>query len=205
MSKVYPLNPNYSIIYDKHFNLPNFETASQLAYYNDDDIGSKSKQGVEIPDLTIGLHTYTLNSLTWQERQDLLENDRVRLFDRTLLRNVLRNSKIEVPYRCHAKRATDNFPAFTFGLWEAKKAAAADSHQTALVQSGPKVKTLLRWQRNLYDRAGVIASPLVWWFGSVGSNWKIYGCYAERHSFTTESCSYVMLPIVILWTLADVS
>jgi hypothetical protein len=156
---------------------------------------SKNKRGVgfERADVTIGLCTYNLSQESWRERKDLLQNDRVNLFDRIFLGKLEDRFGIRDPFKRSRNRTSYDLPAFAFGLWEAKKAAANDNHHTASFQSARKLKTLLRSQRSLYEKASVSAYPLVWHFTSVGSTWTVYGCYFRpvSHQEKSNCVSYV--------------
>lgn len=83
---------------DQHFNLPNFDISPQLSYHDDDDGHIKGSNSIQIPDATIGLYTYDLNKKPWVDRKDLIDNDRVKLFDKKALSDCLKSFELEGPY-----------------------------------------------------------------------------------------------------------
>ena len=144
------------------------------------------KEGV--PDVTFGLGTYNLNLPPWrsEEMVDLVQNDRVRLFDKDTIRENLATFELAGP---NTKKKThyvsSAYPLFSFALWEAKK-ATGETHDTAFLQTAANVKTLLRFQRRAFDEAKLgeepqceDVCPLVWYFSSVGSDWQLWGCFEE--------------------------
>ena len=171
---------------DQHFNLPNFDIAHQLAYH-DDDGKISGTNSIQIPDATIGLYTYNLTREPWVKREDLIDNDRVKLFDKQALTDCLNHFELNGPYRKHSSNyVTAAHPMFGFGLWEAKK-GKAENHSKTFLQTARKLATLLRWQRNIFDKAELEdACPLVWFFSSVGQSWEIYACYEEKNPHSQE-------------------
>jgi hypothetical protein len=165
----------------EHFNLPNFDTASQLAYPEFENEGKK------IPDLTIGLHSYNLTE--WTEIDTLLHNDRVRLFDQKLLRELENKELLVPPFMLPGSsgtRVSDMSLTFPFGFWEAKREGGGYDHQSAQKQNAKKVKMILNWQDQIRKRANVPWVPLVWYFVSVGSKWEIHACHFEQNSVAAE-------------------
>lgn len=144
------------------------------------------KQGV--PDVTFGLGTYNLKRPPWcsEERVHLVQNDRVRLFDKDAIEKTLATFGLAGPNTKNKTHFVSNaYPVFSFGLWEAKK-ATGDTHDKAFLQTATKVKTLLRFQRLVFNKAKLGEEPqcedicpLVWYFSSVGSDWQLWGCYEE--------------------------
>lgn len=163
---------------DDHYNPPNFSLYPQLPI------------GQSIPDATIGLSTYDLRLEPWRhpEWNDLIQNDRVRLFD---TEHVVRNRALFGLERPNRSKKTPHlnwtpYPVFNFALWEAKK-TTGDTHGKALLQTAASIKTLLQRQRHVFDEAKLSdepqckdVCPLVWFFSSVGSDWQLWGCYEEK-------------------------
>lgn len=173
----------------EHLNLPNFDTVSQLAYPECEDEGKK------IPDLTIGLHSYNLTE--WSEIDALLHNDRVRLFDQKLLRQLENENLLIPPFVVPGSsrtRVSDMSLTFPFGFWEAKREGGGYDHQSAQKQNARKVKMILDWQDEVRKKAEVPWLPLVWYFVSVGSKWEIHACHLEENSRATEGRICVRSP-----------
>ncbi len=145
----------------------------------------------QIPDVTIGLLTYDLRRDPWRQMGDLVENDRVKLFDKQPLAKLLKLFELEEPYtRASSRFITASYPMFSFGLWEAKK-STGDNNVKAYLQTARKLATLLRWQRRIFDAARCEDfCPLVWFFSSVGSSWEVSGCF-ERKNPSDEGYTYV--------------
>lgn len=78
---VNPYYPEVILTRDQHFNLPNFDIAPELKYL-DDDGDIKGSSSYQIPDATIGLYTYDIKRKPWTNRSDLIDNDRVELFEK---------------------------------------------------------------------------------------------------------------------------
>lgn len=186
-------NVSISDCHDRHFNLPNFNKAQELPYY-DDDGEVHCKPGVQIPDMTIGLLTYDINKKPWHQREDLLGNDRIKLFDRGVLDAILKHFELEAPYREIKNKPrfiAGSHPMFAFALWEAKKPTSSDNHITTLQQTARKLATLIRWQVKIYGKAKFgECNPLVWFFSSVGSTFEVFGCYGVEQP-TGEGHTYV--------------
>ena len=169
--------------------MPNFDNSQQLSYPEFEDEQKK------IPDLTIGLLSYDLNN--WSDSTDirLLQDDRVRLFDRKLLRKLELEGELEVPFirpGSSSKRVADLFLTFPFGFWEAKREGGGYDHQSAQKQNSLKIKMILGWQEQIGKRADVPWVPLVWYFVSVGSKFEVHGCHFERSLFGRKCVSLIM-------------
>ncbi|MCJ1384536.1 hypothetical protein MMC17_007653 [Xylographa soralifera] len=184
---------------DLHSNLPNLDYADQLTYLDDDHHNDgSSKLTSETPDATLGLCTYDLSIEPWISRNDLMDNDMVRLFDKKSLRGLLEHFDLKTPYKNKDINSvvTMSYPMFSFGLWEAKK-TFGDNNDIAFTQTVRKLATLLRWQRMIFNKAKCKYSvPLVWSFTSVGSKWEIYGCYECKKTHGKE----YKYPMVHLWS-----
>jgi hypothetical protein len=116
----------------------------------------------------------------------MLEDDRVRLFDQKLLRNLENKGYLEVPFirpGSSAKRVADMCLTFPFGFWEAKREGGGYDHQSAQKQNAVKVKMILAWQEQVGKRAEVPWVPLVFYFVSVGSKFEVHGCHFEDNLF----------------------
>ena len=175
----------------EHFNLPELDTKWQLRHYDDDRDISGSKEGsVQVPDLNIGFQTYNVNNLPWKDRSgkecyDRRAKYRIEPFDRKFLGGLLPRFGLQHPYQLPKHRVMDDYPIFSFGIWEAKQSGGKDTHQSALTQSGRKLATLLRWQFDLFETAREktdckLADPLVWLFTNIRSSWEIHACHIEQ-------------------------
>lgn len=164
--------------------------ARNLYYIHDPNKLDDSRKGSLKPDLTVGLCTYRRETYPWYQHE-LTNDDRVKLFDRTFLSGLLRNSQIPPLYHRASNQATDDTPQFPFIIWEAKKATAPDTHQTAANQTARSVKTTLTWQQNFYEKSEVQERPFVWHFNNIGADWKVYICYTRPSSTTRETTVYV--------------
>ena len=155
----------------------------------------QGSNGIQIPDATLGLCTYDRVNEPWILREDLMDNDRVKLFEKEALIDILEHFELQGPYSSNStKFGTAPFPMFGFGLWEAKK-VLGDNHAQAFVQTARKLATLLRWQRAVFQKAKCEdCRPLVWFFSSVGSSWEICGCYDTKDS-RSEGYRYVSLAL----------
>src|SRR5438034_7781501 len=107
----------------------------ELGYVNDNEEDDDNRKDVLKPDVTIGLCTYNLNMYPWIQVPTLVDNDRIKLFDRKLLRDLRDHFEIPPHYQLTQNRAKDSFPQFPFALWEGKKASAPHNNQTALNQT----------------------------------------------------------------------
>lgn len=146
------------------------------------------RQSYQTPDATLGLCTYILSQAPWAQREDLINNDRVKLFDNVVLTETLDHFELQGPYRNVS--SNPYAPMFGFGLWEVKKSDAGN-HTKTFRQTARKVATLLRWQRKIFDTARCEdCRPFVWFFSSVGPDWQIWGCY-ETKKPRNEGYQYV--------------
>jgi len=129
----------------------------------------------------------------------LIDDDRVKLFDKEALTDCLKHFELKGPYwKDSSKYVTAAYPMFGFGLWEAKK-SSAENHSKTFLQSARKAATLLRWQRKIFDKARCEdACPLAWIFSSVGSDWEIYGCY-EKKNPRSQGYLYVSFDVPRHW------
>jgi hypothetical protein len=165
--------------------------ARDLSFIKDVKQPSSSRKGSLKPDLTIGLCTYNLDAHPWHKGHKLATNDRVKLFDRRFLNNLREHFKIPLLYHLRKNQAKDDSPQFPFALWEAKRAIASDTHQTASNQTARDLRTILMWQQDFYKKSDVYGCPIVWYFNSVGSDWKLHGCYVRQSSTAPERTVYV--------------
>ncbi|KAF2180881.1 hypothetical protein K469DRAFT_793295 [Zopfia rhizophila CBS 207.26] len=160
----------------EHLNLPNFDTAAELAYPGFENEGTK------IPDRTFGLLSYDLNE--WLDVSHM-GNDRVRLFDQALLRRLEEEEYLKPPFSRHGtagkKRVREMHLHFPFALWEVKRKGGGYDHQSAQTQNAVKVKKILEWQYQTSQRAKVPWEPLVWYFISVGSDWTLHACHFQQN------------------------
>ena len=116
----------------------------------------------------------------------------VKLFEKKTLENTMNHfSQLKEPYKISGTQVgIYSYPMFAFGLWEAKQAKGY-SHEDTLIQSSKKLKSLLKWQRNVFDKSGVReTSPTVWYFSSLGSDWRVYGC-SEKKTVRGDGFDYV--------------
>jgi hypothetical protein len=156
--------------------------------------------GCEIPDLTVGLCTYSLQNKPWSARVQLSKLDQIRLFDRCFLSGLREKFGLPIPNRLADKSIQDSTPQFAFGLWEAKSAVTKNNPLTTLMQSAKKVKAMLRCQHVVYEKSSVSGVPLAWYFNNIGSHWTVYGCHIEKNPRMPQSpryvscCIYVKLP-----------
>lgn len=167
----------------EHLNLPNFDAVEQLAYPQFENEQKK------IPDLTIGLLSYDPKEWADLPNARLLQDDRVRLFDQSLLRKLEAAGYLKHPFirpGSSGKCVSEVSLAFPFGFWEAKREDGGFDHQSAQKQNALKVKMILGWQGKTAERADVPWAPLVWYFSSVGSRWEVHGCYFKNNSFATD-------------------
>jgi hypothetical protein len=145
-----------------------------------DDLGVDVPQpGAQRPDKIIGLvprnniYTHTVGS----QRVDDIYYQRVR--DLKLVKGLNLS-----PFR-HGDIASLILP---FAVFEAK--SAQDTFWPALErQTALPVAKFLRLQINLQEATGLSASEcntLVWMFGSIGSVWQVYGCYAVWYNRAKE-------------------
>ena len=146
-----------------HFNLLNCDHQLDLAYW-DDDGEVTGKNGSQKPDSTFGLCTYNLDERPWNEK-NWLQDDMIKLFEKRTLKKTLDGfgSRLKEPYKISGTPVgLYSYPMFAFGLWEAKKDKGS-SHEDTLIQSSRKLKTLLIWQRKIFDESKVKEiSPTVW-------------------------------------------
>ena len=161
--------------------------ARNLPFVQDAEKPDKSRKGSKKPDLTIGLCTYDLDAFPWHEGHRLANDDRVKLFDRRFLNGIQNHFNIRPLYHLKDNQAKDDSPQFPFMLWEAKSAVYYDTHQTALHQTAPSLTKILIWQQDFYKKSEVCRSPLVWHFNNVGSDCKLYACFAQSSSRTGVS------------------
>lgn len=173
-----------------HFNIPNCDYQLDLAYYVDDSRVA-GKGGWQKPDSTFGLCTYNLEERPWNEK-DWLQVDMVKLFEKRTLKKTLDGfPKLREPYKISGTPVgVYSYPMFAFGLWEVKKDKRS-SHEDTLIQSSRELKLLLNWQRRIFDESNVeVISPTVWYFSSVGSDWRVYGC-SETKAVHGDGFRYV--------------
>ena len=159
--------------------------------YHDDDTKVTGKNGSQKPDSTFGLCTYNLDEKPWNEN-DWLQVDMVKLFEKRTLKKTLDSfPELGEPYKISANPVgLYSYPMFAFGLWEAKKDKDS-SHENALIQSARKLKSLLSRQRRIFNESGVrVTSPTVWFFSSIGADWRVYGC-SETKSIGGDGFKYV--------------
>ena len=183
-----------SVSRDRHFNLPNCGYRPQLSYH-DSDSKVTSKKSFQTPDTTFGLCTYNLNERRWT--QEWLENDMVKLFEKKALKETMNGfGELQEPYKISGTpNGIYSYPMFAFGLWEAKNETRS-SHEDTIKQSARKLKDLLIWQRKIFDKSEVgVTSPTVWFFSSIGANWRVYGCSETKavHGDGFEYVSNIML------------
>ena len=174
---------------DRHFNLPNCDHQHQLAY-QDDDSEVTGKNGRKRPDTTFGLCTYNLDERHWTE--EWLRNDMVTLFGKKSLKMTMDHfSLLKEPYKISGTPVgLYSYPMFAFGLWEAKRDKDS-SHENTIIQSARKLKSLLSWQRRIFDESEVsVISPTAWFFSSVGADWRVYGC-SETKAVDGDGFRYV--------------
>ena len=157
------------------------------------DGNGQGQNGAGIPDATVGFCAFDLWNEPWTSKPELVENDRVKLFDKRLIDDILNDCQLLGPY---ASKPSEGTPIFAFALWEAKSRAGSD-HQ-ALAQSYQKLIALLEWQRTVcarakFDKPGY--SPVVWFFSSVGSTWTVHGCFVKKDR--DDVYSFVGLPLSI--------
>ena len=148
------------------------------------------KKGSQIPDTTFGLCTYNLDERHWTE--EWLRNDMVKLFEKRTLKETMDNfSQLQLPYKISGNPVgIYSYPMFAFGFWEAKKELDS-SHENTIKQSARKLKSLLSWQRRIFDVSDVrVTSPTVWFFSSIGADWRVYGC-SERKAVHSQRVHYV--------------
>jgi hypothetical protein len=82
-------------------------------------------------------------------------------------------------------RPSLNFP---FVIWEAKKSSEGDP----FAQNALKIKKILQWQQNLAHATNITWVPVVFHFVSVGSEWKLYVCHAQK-SERNDTMTYVSI------------
>ncbi len=148
------------------------------------------KKGSQTPDTTFGLCTYNLDERHWTE--EWLRNDMVKLFGKKSLKETMdRFSLLKEPYKISGTPVgLYSYPMFAFGLWEAKRDKGY-SHEDVVIQSSRKLKLLLSWQRKIFDESEVREiSPTVWFFSSLGSDWRVYGC-SETKAVDGDGFHYV--------------
>jgi len=150
-----------------------------------------SSRRVERPDLTIGLCTYALHESPWSGNAELLDLDQVKLFGRAQITDLREHFELPVPHRLAKKRPRDSTPQFPFGLWEAKAAVAEQNSLTTSMQSGKKVRALLRCQSQIFEKSSVPEVPLAWYSNNVGPHWTLYGCHIENSQGMPQSERYV--------------
>lgn len=148
-----------------------------------------------------GLGTYNLKNEPWRnpERKDLVKNDRVQLFDKDAITQNLDHFELTGPNKKkNTGFLTSAHPMFSFGLWEAKK-AMGETHNKAFLQTAEKVRSLLQFQRLAFKKARLSEEPqckdvcpLVWFFSSVGADWRLWGCFEETIP-GSEGYQYVCL------------
>ena len=158
-----------SVSRDRHFKLPNCGYRPQLSYH-DSDNKVTSKKSFQTPDTTFGLCTYNLNERCWT--QEWLENDMVKLFEKKALKETMNGfGELQEPYKISGTpNGIYSYPMFAFGLWEAKNETRS-SHEDTIKQSARKLKDLLIWQRQIFDKSEFgVTSPTVWFFSSIGAN-----------------------------------
>lgn len=178
-----------------HFNLPNCDHQLDLAYY-DDDGKVTGKNGSQKPDSTFGLCTYDLGERPWNEK-NWLQEDMVKIFDKKTLKKTLDGfPELKEPYKISGTPfGLYSYPMFAFGLWEAKKDQGY-SHENTFIQSSRKLKLLLSWQRKIFDESKIKnISPTVWYFSSLGSDWRVYGCSETKdvHGDGFRYVSHILL------------
>ena len=177
---------------DRHFNLSNCCYGPQLSYH---DVDSKvtGKRSFQTPDATFGLCTYSLDQRRWT--QEWRENDMVKLFEKKALKETMDAfGELQEPYKISGTpNGIYSYPMFAFGLWEAKKEIGS-SHEDTIKQSSRKLKDLLSWQRKIFDKSGVgVTSPTVWFFSSIGADWRVYGCSETKAGDGFKYVSHIML------------
>ena len=152
--------------------------------------GKKSRR---IPDATFGLCTYDLSERRWTK--DWLGNDTVKLFGKKSLKETMDHfTHLQEPYKISGKPVgIYTYPMFAFGLWEAKRATGS-SHEDTVKQTATKLKSLLIWQRKIFDESEVqVTSPTVWFFSSIGADRRVYGCSETVHGNEFRYVSHTML------------
>jgi hypothetical protein len=133
-------------------------------------------EGIRIPDLTIGLLTWSKNAwyappdMDKRQIENIMKHDLVKPFRRETLHSLEKDIKPLFSYPQprrgkHVTRMSRPFIAFPFAIWEAKRAGG----QEPVVQNALKVRMILEWQQDLSKRANVVWEPLVFHFVSVGS------------------------------------
>ncbi|KAG8527384.1 uncharacterized protein KY384_007536 [Bacidia gigantensis] len=164
----------------KHLNISNCELRLELAYKSDECY--MRTRANHIPDATLGLCTYNFDRIGVTSRgKDWLDNDLVVFFQKHLIRGVLDHfPALREPYQISGEQSEAySFPMFAFGLWEAKRAKGA-GHEDTVTQTCKRIKSLLIWQREIFDQAQYQHSiPIVWFFSSIGADWRVYGCIED--------------------------
>ena len=166
-------------------NIPNFSLQRNLQYStckggSPPPKGSGRRKG-QIPDFTLGLHTYDLRAEPWIERPDLTSNPMVSLWDKGSILRLLKD--ITCPYDFENK---EGIPIFGLAIWEVKP--ANQSHEQAYEQSSAELLDLLEWQRNAFKKANFDLerfTPMVWFFSSVGSDWRVYACFEGQGRYVS--------------------
>ena len=116
----------------------------------------------------------------------------VKLFEKkTLARTMDHFSQLKEPYKISGTPVgIYSYPMFAFGLWEAKRNKDS-SHENTVIQSSRKLKSLLSWQRRIFKKSEVtVTSPTVWFFSSIGADWRVYGC-SEKKPVRGDGFDYV--------------
>ena len=182
----------FSTLTDRHFNLSNCDYQMELAYH-DDDSEVTGKNSYQKPDTTFGLCTYNLDERCWTA--EWLKNDMVKLFEKASLKKTLDHfDKLQEPYKISCEPVgIYSYPMFAFGLWEAKK-ARSQTHDHTVIQAARKLKSLLSWQRRIFDTSEVNElSPTVWFFSSIGADWRVYGCSETKSTDGFRYVSHILL------------
>ena len=102
----------------------------------------------------------------------------VRLFGKKTLKETMNHfAQLKGPYKISGEPVESySYPMFAFGIWEAKRTIGSN-HEDTIQQTATKLKSLLIWQRKIFDKSGVqVTSPTVWFFSSLGADWRVYGC-----------------------------
>lgn len=120
----------------------------------------------------------------------ILAHDMMRPFEHTKLKVLENTDGLESlfvspkPKRGHHMNfETKPDLVFPFAVWEAKK----DGEGDPVMQNAMEVKNILHSQHRLSKRANIAWDPLAFQFCSMGSEWKLYACYAEKRSETEET------------------
>jgi hypothetical protein len=145
----------------------------------EDDLGVDAFQPVQKPDRIIGLairnspYDYTYIS----RRADDIYHQRIH--------DLKRDRNLNLSPFSNGDFGTLILP---FAVFEAKNAHG--TYWPALeTQTALPVAKFLRLQINLQEATGLSpseCSTLVWMFGSIGSEWHVYGCYAVWYNREKE-------------------